>query len=99
MELKRIFPYLHVYHGKEHFARTKSSPPKSIIVKQHGNIPHRLKLKWGNVWDRMRNKKEGAFISSIWHKVVTINAWRARLITRINDKCCMCSANIPKTIA
>lgn len=40
------------------------SPPPNV-AEWHGNILHGLKLKWGNVWDRMHNKKEVAFIWSI----------------------------------
>ena len=38
---------------------------RSIVVKWHGIIPPRLNFKWGNLWDKMCSKNEGAFIWSI----------------------------------
>jgi hypothetical protein len=59
--------------------KLKHSPPRSIIIKLHGILTPRLKLELGNVWGITRSRKEGAYIWSIWHKAVGVNAWRARL--------------------
>jgi hypothetical protein len=40
--------------------------------------------KWGNVWDRTCNKKEGAFIWSIWNKVVAVKALSKTLMTNVS---------------
>lgn len=52
-----------------------------------------------NVWDRIRNRKEGAFIRSIWYRAVVVESWSVRLITDVDDKCQMCMAYMPETIA
>jgi hypothetical protein len=52
----------------------------------------------GNVWNRLRNKKEGAFIWAFWHEAVAINSWRARFIVEVDNKCLMCGRNILETI-
>jgi hypothetical protein len=76
------------------------SKEKIIIPETSQETQKRFqKLKWGNVWDKMRSKKEGDFIWSLWHKVVAVNSWRVRFIDEIDDKCLMCALDIPETIA
>ena len=65
---------------------SKHPPPRSITIQWHGILTPGLILKWNNVWDRTRSRKEGAFIWSIWLKTVVVNAWRARFIPDIEDK-------------
>ena len=48
-------------------------------------LPLNVKLEWGNVWDRLRNRKEGAFIWALWHKVVVFNSWRARFTAEVDQ--------------
>jgi hypothetical protein len=74
-------------------------PPRSIEIKWHGIIPSTLDLVWGNVWDNMHSKHDGAFSWSIWPKAVAVNSWRSRFIADIDDKCQLCIACISKTIA
>lgn len=76
------------------------SEEKIVPLEMSQESPKRFhKFKWGTVWDKMRSKKEGDFIWSLWQKVVAINSWRVRFIAEIDDKCLMCALNIPETIA
>lgn len=78
--------------------QTHIPPPRSIVTQWHSIIPTRLKFEWGNLCDKMCHTKEGTFIWSIWHKVIVLNSWRARVIADIDDKCQMCMLDILKTI-
>lgn len=79
--------------------QTRNPQPTSIVVKWHGLITPRLKLKWRNMWDRVHIQKERVFIWSIWHKAVAVTSWRARFIDYVNDKCWMCNLDLLETIA
>jgi hypothetical protein len=68
------------------------------MTKWHGIVTPSLKLKEGDVWDKTHSCKEGAFIRSIWHKAVAVNAWRVMFIKDINNTCHMCMADILETI-
>ena len=68
------------------------------MTKWHGIVTPSLKLKEGNVWDKTHSCKEGAFIWSIWHKAVAVNAWRVMFIEAIDNTCHMCMVDILETI-
>ena len=79
--------------------KLKHPPPRSIIIKLHGILTPRLKLKLRNVWDITRSRKEGGYVWSIWHKAVAINAWRARFIQDIKNEYHLWMVDTTKTIA
>ena len=47
--------------------------------KWRGVLPDNYKLKWDNVWDTERTKKEAGLMWMIWHKAVAVNAWRGAI--------------------
>lgn len=44
--------------------------PKTMFERWDGLFIPSLKHEWGNAWDKMRSKKEEAFIWSLWHKAI-----------------------------
>ena len=79
--------------------QTTNSLPRCIWIKWHGIMAPILKVEIGNVSKKTLSTKGRAFDWSIWNKVIVVNSWRAQFIRDINDKCLMCSTNIPDSIA
>jgi hypothetical protein len=60
---------------------------KPIPVKWYGLLPPTYKPRWKDVWLGQRPRKDAAFIWSIFHHTVAVNAWRAHLFTYMLDEC------------
>lgn len=59
---------------------------KDMFERWGGLLNSNLNLKWENVLDIIRSKKEGVFILSLWHKVVSLYSWHARFVPNVDDK-------------
>ena len=54
---------------------------------------------WPQVWDLAHSRKEVAFMWFIWHMVVTVNEWGARIVpTSISKKCVFSLPNTSKSV-
>lgn len=65
-------------------------PVSLHTTKWHHVLTTEALVKWGNIWHTQRNKKESAFIWSIWHKAIAVNDWRGKYALNINNTCVFC---------
>ena len=64
-----------------------------------GLPPGKYRFYWSQVWDPLRSGKEVAFIRSIWHKMVDVNEWRARIPpVSISKQCVFCLPNTSESV-
>ena len=53
--------------------------PNVVERKWGGVLPANYKLRWINIWDSERVRKEAGLMWMIWHKAVVVNAWRGAI--------------------
>lgn len=58
-----------------------NSPLITLVTlnKWQGHLPDTYRLKWAHIWDKDIVDKEAAFILCIWHQVVAVNKWHAKI--------------------
>lgn len=76
------------------------SVPAVVEKKWSGVLPITYRLKWINVWDAERVRKEAGLIWAIWHKGIEVNAWRGKHNRQQGfDQCCpVCFSGIRETV-
>lgn len=74
--------------------------PDVVEKKWSGVLPVTYKLRWLNVWDGERTKKEAGLLWAIWHKGVEVNASRGTGSGRRRiDQCCpICMTGTRETV-
>lgn len=53
-----------------------------------------VKLAWTKVWNKGRTRKEEIFIWTLWHHVVVVNAWRAKINWLLDNHCPFCARRV-----
>ena len=70
-----------------------------VAEKWQGYLPANYRFYWSQVWDPLRAGKEATFMWSIWHKVVAVNEWRAKIApASISKQCPFCLPNTSESI-
>ena len=72
--------------------------PNVVERKWPGVLPANYKLRWNNVWDTERVRKEAGLMWMIWHKAVALNVWRGVISQEIDQSCLVCLRGIRETI-
>ena len=72
--------------------------PNVVDRKWFGVLPAYYKLRWNNVWDLERIRKEAGLMWMIWHKAVAVNAWRSVISQEIDQSCPVCLRGIRETV-
>ena len=72
--------------------------PNVVEWKWSGVLPDNYKLRWNNVWDIERIRKEAGLMWMIWHKAVAINSWRGAIAQEIDQSCLICLRGIRETV-
>ncbi len=44
-----------------------------------------FKLKWTNIWCKMRSRKEMGFMWALWNKAIALNTWRLKVNNSIDQ--------------
>jgi hypothetical protein len=44
-----------------------------------GVLPLDYKLRWDNIWDKERVRKEAELFWLTWHRAIAVNEWRDRV--------------------
>jgi hypothetical protein len=57
-----------------------------------------FKINWNDVWRKNWARKDVVFLLALFHKVIVVNAWRARLCKYVNATCSMCDGEAPETL-
>ena len=76
----------------------QASIPNVVEKKWVGVLPTNYKLRWNNIWDIERVRKEAGLMWMIWHKVVAVNMWRGVVSPEIDQNCPVCLRGIRETI-
>jgi hypothetical protein len=55
--------------------------PKINVVKKRWIrvLPFTFKLRWTNIWCKMRSRKEMGFMWALWNKAIALNTWRLKV--------------------
>lgn len=61
-------------------------------------LTHIYQPRWAHIWDSKRASKEVAFIWSIWHHMVVVNRWQAKILANIFAQCTYCLPFIQETL-
>ncbi len=81
--------------------RSLLNPRKKLNTPIHEKWPGALqasfKPAWTKVWDKNRARKEAAFMWSVWHNAVAVNAWRRRIFNGVSDLCPCCELSAEET--
>ena len=56
------------------------------------------KLRWSNIWDSERVRKEASLMWMIWHTTVAVNVWRRVISQGIDQNCLVCLKGITETV-
>lgn len=84
--------------GRE-FITKRTEGVNNVADKWQGYVPRNYKFYWSQIWDPLRTGKEAAFMWSIWHKVVAVNEWRARIAPiSISKQCIFCLPNTCESV-
>jgi hypothetical protein len=52
-----------------------------------GVFPFTFKLKWMNIWYKMRNRKEAGFMWALWNKSIVVDICKVKVDNSINQTC------------
>ena len=63
-----------------------------------GILPANYKLRWNNIWNTERVRKEAGLMWMIWHKAVAMNAWRGVISQEIDQSCAVCLKGSKETV-
>ena len=74
--------------------RRQAKIPNIVEKKWSGVLPTNYKLRWSNIWDTERVRKEAGLMWMIWHKVVAVNVWRGVISQEIDQNCSVCLRGI-----
>ena len=83
--------------GRE-LLRRQTNMPNVVEKKWARVLPTNYKLRWNNIWDTERVRKEAGLMWMIWHKVVAVNAWRGAISQEIDQSCLVCLRGIRETV-
>ena len=72
--------------------------PNVVVRKWAGVLPADYKLRWNNVWDTERTRKEAGLMWMIWHKAVVVNAWRGAISQEVDQSCPVCLRGTKETV-
>ena len=78
--------------------RRQTITPNVVERKWAGILPTNYKLRWNNLWDTERVRKEAGLMWSIWHKAVAVNVWRGAISKEIDQSCPVCLKGIRETV-
>ena len=78
--------------------RRQTITPNVVERKWAGISPTNYKLRWNNLWDTERVRKEAGLMWSIWHKAVAVNVWRGAISKEIDQSCPVCLKGIRETV-
>ena len=56
------------------------------------------KLRYLNIWDLERIKKEAGLLWAVWHKGIEVNAWRGKGSAHVDQCCSVCLSGTRETI-
>lgn len=71
--------------------------PNVVTVKWQGVLLATYKLRWDNIWDKERVRKEAGLIWMTWHRAVAVNEWRERINATILQACRVCNNGSQET--
>ena len=83
--------------GRE-LLRGQTRIPNVVKKKWNGMLPTTYKLRWSNIWDSLRIRKEVGLMWMIWHKAVAVNVWRGVISEQVDQSCSICLRGIRETI-
>ena len=83
--------------GRE-LLQCQASIPNVVEKKWAGVLPTNYKLRWNNIYDTERVRKEAGLMWMIWHKAVAVNVWRGVVSPEIDQNCPVCLRGIRETI-
>ena len=83
--------------GRE-LLRRNTTIPNVVERKWPGILPANYKLRWNNIWDTERVRKEAGLMWLIWYKAVAVNAWRGVISQDIDQSCVVCLKGIKETV-
>ena len=95
-EAKNLMKYTS-NQGRE-LLRQRTNTPNVIVKKWVGILPSDYKLRWNNIWDTERVRKEAGLIWMVWHKAVAVNAWRGAISQEIDQSYPVCLRGIRETV-
>jgi hypothetical protein len=61
-------------------------------------IPSSFKMKCADVWLEARVKKEAWLMWVMWHQVIVMNVWHARINQEVATTCQSCNQDTPQTV-
>jgi hypothetical protein len=72
--------------------------PNVVTIKWQGVLPMDYKLRWDNVWDGEKVRKEAGLIWLVWHRAVAVNEWRGRINVTMPQACKVCNTGTVESI-
>ena len=83
--------------GRELLRRSANTP--NVVEKKWARVlPTNYKLRWNNIWETERVRKEAGLMWMIWHKAVAVNVWRRVVSPEIDQNCPVCLRGIREII-
>ena len=83
--------------GRE-LLRRQARIPNVVEKKWDRVLPTTYKLRWSNIWDSERVRKEVSLMWMIWHKAVAVNVRRGVISQEIDQNCSVCLKGIRETV-
>jgi hypothetical protein len=90
---------LHSYTAKKgrNLRKPRVTLARPIHLKWQGLLAADFVPDWRDVWHKDRPQKEAAFLWSIYHNAVAVNAWRHRIFPRTPEQCPCYTSDAPET--